>query len=529
MPEPPTAAYGPHDRPTLAGPPTEPAAAADGAACPVVQRFGDYELIKELGRGGMGVVFKARETALNRLVAVKMLLPGALPDDGELRRFQTEAEAAACLQHPNIVSVHRVGVQDGRHYYAMDLIDGPSLAQRLARGPLPGCAAARYMAAIARAIDHAHRHGVLHRDLKPGNILLDADDQPHVADFSLAKRLTAGAGCTRTGSVLGTPSYMAPEQATGAKEVGPACDVYGLGALLYELLTGRPPFRADTPLETILQVLEREPAAPRSLNPRADRDLETICLKCLNKDPAHRYPSAAAVADDLERTLRGESIHAHSLNVIDRLEWALGHSGYDVEFGAYGALLYWFAGIVFVMHVVKQVLISVRGPAVLVGGCQFLQLALMAVVFWRSRKQGVLPTTAAERQLWSVWIGYLIASVLVAFLGLYLFGLDKLYESVDYPFFAVVAGLAFFSLGSSYWGHCYAFGLAFFALAGLMLLSMPWATIEFGLLWTAVLLLIGRRLRKLAKERGEPARAPRPAALAPGKGGDPGAPTAALE
>jgi hypothetical protein len=449
----------------------------------------------------MGIVFKAREPGLNRLVAIKMVLPGALPDDSELQRFHTEASAAANLQHPHIVAVHRVGQLGERHFFTMDYIDGPSLTQRLAQGPLPGRTAARYVAAVARAIHHAHQNGVLHRDLKPANILLDAADQPHVTDFGLAKHFTTDSGQTRTGAILGTPSYMAPEQASGSKDIGPACDVYGLGALLYELLTARPPFRGETPLDTLQQVLEVEPAPPRLLNPKVDRDLETICLKCLAKQPRQRYTTAQEVADDLERYLGGDSIHARSLNVLDRLARTLERSQYDVEFAAYGTLLYWFAFIVAAMHVLKYVLIQARQPIALILLSQVLQFALMGVVFWRYRKHGVLPKSTAERHMWSVWLAYLTASVLVSVICRVLFGADKLYESILYPFYAVVTGLAFFALGSNYWGGCYAFGVAFFALPALMFLHLDWGGLEFGGLWTIALVTLGRRLHNLSRER----------------------------
>jgi serine/threonine protein kinase len=203
---------------------TTPEDASETAGC----RLGDYELLGELGRGGMGVVYQARQQRLGRIVAVKMLLPGAASAD-DLLRFRTEVEAAASLQHPHIVRVYEVGEADGRPYYSMEYVAGPSLAQRLRDGPLPGKAAARYVAAVARALQHAHEHGVLHRDLKPSNVLLDADDRPHVTDFGLAKRLDRDAGLTRTGAVLGTPGYVAPEQAGGGKELTPAVDVYGPG------------------------------------------------------------------------------------------------------------------------------------------------------------------------------------------------------------------------------------------------------------------------------------------------------------
>jgi hypothetical protein len=494
MPEP----TAPAEQPTVVIP--TPPAGEEQAAAP--RHFGDYEVLGELGRGGMGVVYKAWEPGLRRHVALKMLLPGAVGDEAEVRRFHTEAAAAAGLHHPHIVAVHRVGSLDGRHFFSMDFIDGPSLAQRLAEGPLPGRTAARYLAAVARAIHHAHQHGILHRDLKPANVLLDDKDEPHVTDFGLAKHLGADAGQTRTGALLGTPSYMAPEQASGSRALGPACDVYGLGALLYELLTARPPFRGETPLDTLLQVLEVQPVPPRLLNPRVDRDLETIALKCLEKDPRARYATALELAEDLERYLHGESIHARSLNLVDRLARTLERSQLDVEFSAYGSLLYWVALIVGLTYAVKYYLVSTRQPIALVLGSQAVMFALMCLAFWRYRRHRLLPRTAAERQMWSVWIGYLTACLLISWVSQALFGSDKLYESILYPYYSLAAGVAFFALGSHYWGWCYAIGLAFFAVPGLMLLHMSWAGPEFAGLWVLTLLTIGTRLRRLGRTRG---------------------------
>jgi serine/threonine-protein kinase len=274
----------------------------------------DYEILEEIARGGMGIVYKARQKSLNRVVALKMVQPGRAKEDGD--RFRQEAEAAAHLDHPHIVPIYEVGEDNGRPYFSMKFIDGVDLGEWLHdnRENLRSKAFLRtavgQLAVVAKAVHHAHQRGILHRDLKPSNILLDQDGQPHVADFGLARRVDGDSAFTHSGAIAGTPSYMAPEQAAAAATLTTAVDVYALGAILYEVLTGQPPFRAETPLDTILQVRSQEPPRPRVLNTRIDRDLETICLKCLDKDPAHRYGSAEALADDLERWLQGEPIMA---------------------------------------------------------------------------------------------------------------------------------------------------------------------------------------------------------------------------
>ncbi len=297
-----------------------------------------FELLEEIGRGGMGVVYKARQLDLQRTVAVKMILANQLPSAEEVRRFQLEARAAACLRHPNIVAIHEIGERDGRHYFVMDFVAGESLAARLSRGPLPIEDAARLLASIALAIHHLHTQGVIHRDIKPSNILLDERSQPYVTDFGLAKIFDTDGGQTRTGAIVGTPSYMSPEQAAGRNHfISPRSDIYSLGAMLYEMLTGRPPYREANVLDTLVQVLEGEPILPRRLNAAIPRDLELICLRCLEKDPSKRYPTAAELAADLERFLHGEAVSAHSGLVPVIRRWMRRQPGLACHWGAQGA------------------------------------------------------------------------------------------------------------------------------------------------------------------------------------------------
>lgn len=290
-----------------------------GARKPMLDRLGDYELLEEIARGGMGVVYKARQKRLDRIVAVKMIRDSALARPEDVVRFQSEAAAAAGLRHPNIVAIHEVGLHEGRHFFSMDYIEGSSLAEFARDNPLSPPAAAALVKAIAEAVQTAHDQGILHRDLKPSNVLIGPQGQPHVTDFGLAKRLDADSRLTGTEQILGTPAYMPPEQARGEHgQTSFASDVYSLGAVLYELLTGRPPFRGESPIATIRQVLESEAVSPRRLNPAVSRDLETICLKCLEKDAAKRYATAQALANELDRILRGVPIQARPIAALAR-------------------------------------------------------------------------------------------------------------------------------------------------------------------------------------------------------------------
>jgi serine/threonine protein kinase len=321
---------------------TSPAPAMAGR----VHYFGDYELREEIARGGMGVVYKARQVSLNRLLAVKMILAGQLAGEAEVKRFRTEAEAAAQLQHPNIVAIHEVGEHEGQHYYSMDLVVGPSLAARLGQGPLPIGEAARLMKTIAEAVEFAHQRGIIHRDLKPANVLLDQAGAPRVTDFGLAKRLERGESLTASGAMLGTPDYMSPEQAAGRHDItGPPADIFSLGAMLYQMITGRVPFRGANLSETLSNILHNEPIRPSRINPRVSADLETICLKCLEKRPDRRYPTGEALAQDLERFLNHEPVSARPTAASKRcVRWLKNHPWLAAGFASAIVLgLIWFS------------------------------------------------------------------------------------------------------------------------------------------------------------------------------------------
>ena len=329
-----------------------------------VRVFGDYELIEELARGGMGTVFKARQRSLNRTVALKVITAGALASREMIERFRTEAEAAASLSHPHIVPIYEVGEHEGQQFFSMELIDGPRLDQLHKGQAVEPRRAAGLLIKIAQAVHFAHQRGILHRDIKPGNILLDASGEPHLTDFGLAKVLEKESTVTHTMALLGTPSYMSPEQARGqTKQLTTATDIYGLGAVLYEELTGIPPFAGGTTMETVRQVLDSEPRRPSALNPEVDRDLETICLKCLEKEPARRYASALSLAEDLERWLRHEPIHARASSPFEQAaKWVRRRPVVAaLSFGLGVALLLGFAATFWQWRRAEQQTVAARG------------------------------------------------------------------------------------------------------------------------------------------------------------------------
>jgi predicted Ser/Thr protein kinase len=350
-----------HGADTAASQLAEAETLAPGSAAPGASGWPQvpgYEILEELGRGGMGVVYKARHLALDRVVALKMILGGRLATAAEVQRFRSEAEAAARLDHPHIVPIYEVGECPGQPYFSMKYVEGVSLAQHLPRLTQDMRGAARLVAEVARAAHHAHQRGLIHRDLKPANVLIDVQGQPYVTDFGLAKRIEGDSNLTQSGMIVGTPSYMAPEQVRGPAGLTTAADVYALGAILYEALTGRPPHQAETPMDTLLQVLEREPVSPHTLNPRVDRDLELICLKCLAKNPQQRYGSAEALAADLERWLIGEPLQVRPASLVTLLRFWLRHN-----FGAAG----WIVVIGLLSGVLSGILGWIRAGNVVLG------------------------------------------------------------------------------------------------------------------------------------------------------------------
>jgi serine/threonine protein kinase len=437
----------------------------EAAVAATEQRIGDYQVVAELGRGGMGVVYRAEQISLPRTVALKMLLDGDLASPANLARFRAEAQAVAGLDHPHIVPVYEVGEQLGRPYFSMKYIEGTTLARRLADGPMPARDAAALLADVARAVDYAHQRGVLHRDLKPSNILIDLDGKAHVTDFGLAKRFEEDAGLTRSGAILGTPSYMAPEQAAGNRgQVGPASDVYSLGTILYAMLTGRPPFQAASPVDTVLLVLEQEPLPPRMVNALADRDLEMIALKCLQKPPELRYATAADLADDLEAYLAGESISARSgafSEVIARM-FREKHQATVLE--NWGLLWMWHSLALLVICLLTSIMQwrGVTSPwpyAVL----WTLGLGAWATVFWKLRHRSG-PVTLIERQVAHVWAGSM-ASITMLFVVEVILGLPVLTLS---PVLAISSGMVFLVKAGMLSGAFYLQSLALFLTAAVM-------------------------------------------------------------
>jgi hypothetical protein len=425
----------------------------------------------------MGVVYRAWQSGLGRIVALKVLLNASTASAIEVARFRAEATSAAQLDHPHIVPVYGVGDHDGRPYFIMRLIEGQSLARYLADGPIAARESARLLAPIARAIDYAHRRGVLHRDLKPSNILIDREGTPHVADFGLAKRLDSGAGLTSPGAIVGTPGYMSPEQVSGGRgPIGPASDVYGLGAILYQMLTGRPPFQAATALDTVFLVLEQDPVPPRLLNPRVDRDLELVAIKCLQKPVELRYASAFALAADLEAYLAGEPISARSGRLTTVVSRALRETHHAAVLENWGLLWIWHSIVILLLCVLTNILQEkgLRSPApyVLIWTVGF---GAWAGIFWWLRHRGG-PVTFVERQIAHVWGASTIGCSLLYLIEM-LLGMPVLTLA---PVLAVFSGMVFLIKAGILSGSFYIPAVALFFTAAIMAIWPRFGITIFG-------------------------------------------------
>lgn len=460
--------------PTVAHPP----ASMPISPFPLPRTFGGYELVEEIGRGGMGVVYKAYEKALGRFVALKMILRGEHATAADLGRFDSEAKAVGGLTHSNIVPIYQVGSVGGQAFFSMKYVAGRTLAAVMADKPLHPRDAARYMIAIARAVQHAHEKGILHRDLKPSNILIDETDQPLVTDFGLAKRVEGGESITGTGAIVGTPSYMAPEQAEGVKNPTTACDVYSLGAILYELLTGRPPFLAASAVETLLLVRSEEPVRPRALNPQIDVDLEFICRKCLEKRPEHRYASAARLANDLEAFLHGEPVSARSSSLVYFLSRLLRETHHAPVLENWGLLWMWHSLKIFLLCVVTGAMYTLGGIRDHWPYLTLWSIGLVAwgVIFWNLRRRGG-PVTFVERQVAHAW-GAGVAASIGIFLVEWMLGYPVLELT---PILSIAAGMVFLVKAGTLSGWFYiAAGLCFLGAVPMALLVPPWGSLIFG-------------------------------------------------
>ncbi len=441
-------------------------------------RLGDFELLEEIGRGGMGIVYRARRISNGEPLALKMMLKGELASRVERQRFEAEASAAAGLTHPNIIPIFDVGEHAGRPFFTMKLVEGRTLAQWLNAGPISPEKAARLLLQIASAVQQAHEQGILHRDLKPSNILIDEQEHAYVCDFGLAKQVTGATSLTRTGAVIGTPAYMAPEQAAGARgQVGPTSDVYSLGAILYHMLTGSPPFQGASPVDTVLMVLEQDPIPPRVLNRRADRILELVTLKCLQKPQDLRYASAESLTRDLEAYLKRQPVSVQGSRIGQVLAGLFRETHHAPVLQNWGLLWIWHGLILLVASFLTNAMyflgVTNRLVFELMWGTGF---TAWAIVFWLLRRQ-YGPVTFVERQIAHVWAASLIGVIMLfpfeGYLGLQLLELS--------PILAVVAAMTFLIKAGILSGTFYIQAFILLLTSVVMALSYPYAMFIFGI------------------------------------------------
>ena len=461
--------------------------------------FSSYVLEAEIGRGGMGIVYRATRSSDGEPVAIKMILKGDFATDAEKQRFDAESEAAARLNHPNIVPIYEVGEHEGRAFFCMKLIRGQSLAERLVRGPMANEKAASVMNDICSAIEYAHQQGILHRDLKPSNIMLDDDNCAYIADFGLAKNSTGNqVSLTKTGAVMGTPSYMAPEQAAGERgRLGPLTDVYSLGAILYHMLTGRPPFLGASPVDTIMMVLEQDPVSPRAINRRADRQLEIICMTCMQKPQDLRYQSAGELTADVNAVQNGDPVKARLGRFGQVISNLFRETHHAAVLENWGLLWMWHSLVLFIACVVTEIMFwmgdEVRWHYWLMWT---FGLGAWAIVFWMVRRT-MGPVTFVERQIAHVWAASMFCVAFLFPLEMSL-GLEVLQLA---PLLGVMAGMVFLIKAGTLSGSFYYQATAMFITAIFMKIYPGCAMLQFGVVSGLCFFTAGLKYYRRKKKR----------------------------
>jgi hypothetical protein len=475
------------------------AAAPESSPNQLPSEWGDYQHLTAMGQGAMGLVYRGWHQGLQRWEAIKVMNNGATATDTDFQRFHFEAEAAAGLDHPNIVPVYRVGNVEGTPYFAMKWIDGSTLSDKMHTFKDKPLEIAGLLAKLARAIHHAHQHGILHRDLKPKNVMLDQNGEPHILDFGLARRADAiDNGLTQSGSVIGTPSYMSPEQAKSVKHLTTAVDIYALGAILYEFLTGRVPFQASNLFELLNMIGHDQPAMPSAVNPKVHADLQAICMKCLEKEPGNRYPSAMELAEDLERVTRGEGILIRPPGLKDWIIRELTKvpapfAGYVIE------VKYWFAALMLMGQLAIYLLCQQGGPVWGVwlvyilawGGCALSLWWYMAARFTR------LPLT--EQHSVMVAVGHLVTHIVYNFFCLPVSGPATIVLTL-YPAYTMISGLALFVIGTTHWGRFYWYGLLVMGLLPFVMWFENFSPLIYGIPVACSMLSWALMLRKLIRQ-----------------------------
>ncbi|TWU47487.1 Serine/threonine-protein kinase PknL [Rubripirellula tenax] len=454
---------------------------------------GPYEIECEIARGGMGVVYRARQQGLDRPVALKLISSGVLASREERTRFRIEAEAAARLHHPGIIAIHEIGSWEGYEYFSMTLVEGPTLQDHVDRKIFDDTATAKMIRDIARAVAYAHRAGIVHRDLKPENVLISDDGRPLITDFGLAKWHREGTLVTRTGQVLGTPHYMSPEQACGMGDGNAPADIYSLGAMLYAMLTGRPPHAGTSAAEVLRSVLQDEPEAPRHHRRDVSPGLERICLKAIRYEPEQRYASADALADDLDRFLAGEATSAEGSGLMDRVAREIRRDQHQSHFVNWSRTLVTLGLVIFGFHVAMFFLGRLDYPIwVSFWIPRLCMFVLILAIISRARGGGIAPRTVAERPVYSIWLGYLATLAVVSILMM----IGEVEPSRLIPIAAALSGFGFIAMSGHIWGGAAILGIAFEVTSLVTAIVPAYAPLLFGATWLVSLTVLADHYRR---------------------------------